>query len=779
VAGRVAILGSSLGALVAAERLSAAGHDVWIFGRRDTAGGRYRGAVAPDGQRFDLGAFALTARSDHGATPLEDFSIDRLDDAARYGAVVERWARQIDAPLIDIEAPVLHVATGRAIPDFLLSRSLTGVGALPESVRNAIVADLRMPDEPAHVAIANARSLRERSLIHFGATLLEACVEPLVYAMTGERTESLAPDAARHLGLYVPPPGELLAAADGRFSGERRQYSDGKMLYRRPAAGTIAQLVHSVMQQLDARPRVRWIGDVMERIETRGTGLVVHVADGVLSFDAWCAALGPARLLPLLGVADAVISPAPVAPATIVGIVVRDPLSEIPLHVAVDTALPVRVAMHRSQSSSGAVCATLDWGISAPSLPDELIARSREAMCALGVAARPDDVAVVMTRRLPAAVSIPTADAIAAHELVSSTLSEIAPSIARLGPASRVLQPSIDEEIVDALAAAESLSERLLARHPGAAIGARSRASAVRVLDPSPDVSLVLVSTGMPSDHTRALHAALTQSVAQMEVVVVPIGSAEESTRVIEHFALRHPEMRITVLAPVAGDSVAQAMHRGVARARGRLLVTMGGEELLVPAVLADAIHRLDTTPELDAVFGDRLVPDGRRTVMRAADVAGPLDLSGRVRAGVVRRTLWDRVGGWRLDALDPARDFWVAAALSGAVGESLDLPLLNSPDAADRPANRMLGHDLEARAEIVVARASVFDPHTVAVAVSLRSQRPIAPLIAAASPARIILDGLTDWGEVRSVEGGLSAIARAWDAAAGHAALTSSLLRK
>jgi hypothetical protein len=519
---------------------------------------------------------------------------------------------------------------------------------------------------------------------------------------------------------------------------------------------------------------VRWVADVIERLETRGTGLVVHRADSVVSFDVWCAAAGAPRLLPLLGLADAVIGPEQQVMTTVVCATVSDVLPHSGWHVAVDPELPTEVVVQPAVTATP-VGVTVDWGVTAID-DDDLEARTAAALVRLGIAGDAGSVVLHGVRRTRDVRLAPTPSVVAAHAASSQALAERIPGVHRLGAASSVLQPTPDEEIVGGLAAAEAINERLGARGLRPVSFRTPYAPSVRVIDATPAVSIVLALSDNSAGHARALHALLAQGVGHVDVVAVPVGEAREAREVIDRFAAQHLELPIAVLSPLPGETVAPAMHRAVARARGRALVTLQADDLLVPTALADAMQQLDTNPLLDAVVGDRLVPEGRRTVLRTVTPGTALDLSGRVRAGVYRRALWDRVGGWRLDALDPSRDFWVAATLAGAVGVSLGVPFVSTPDAGDRMASRMLGHDLEARADIVMARAAAFDAHTMAVAMSVRAGWPICPLVESLPPAEILIDGLAEWGDAAAIEGSIVAIARGWDAARGHAATVPSV---
>ncbi|MCU0646574.1 MAG: hypothetical protein MUF00_01150 [Gemmatimonadaceae bacterium] len=762
--GRFAIIGTSLGALVVAERLSAAGHDVWLFGRPELAGGEWRGLVC-DGIVFDLGAFALGHRGDRaahapsgGRAHANDATIERDESATS-------WIEALGVSLEDLPTPILHLGDGSQIADPLMGGALWGLGALPPAVRHLIARDVRVLVAPPEPDVRSAHTLRDVLLRHFGATLVDAVFEPWVRAQVGVSSETLAPEAHRALGIALHRPEAVLAALDGRAVPRQ-----GAAL-RRPTSGVMHTVVQRVLDVLATRPRVRWVSDVIERLEARGAGLVVHLEHTVLSFDGWCGASSVDRLLPLLGVSVPAVTPLNAhASSTVVCATVLGDSTGVPLHVALDETLPLR-ASAQPVRGDGRVPVTIDWATRANATDVAASVATREALLRLGIATQETDIDIHRVRRIQWSALRPTPDVVRARGESRARLAEVAVGAVLLGAAAGETAVSVDEDICLGLAGAARLLEVIDARGHARRTSDSPVVPSVAVRSREPRVSVLLTLTSASGEVGRALHAVLAQGLAEIEVVAVPIGETARARDAAARFAAQHPELPLSVLPVVEGLSPVEAMRRAVAHARADLLTTVGSEDALVPSALTDAVALLDEQPLLDAVIGDRLIPDGRRTVLKRVAAVRGLDGAGDPHAGVWRRALWDRVDGWRNGALDPARDFWVAASLAGAQGLALGAPFVLTPDATDRASAVLLGQDLDARAEIVVARAQGFGAVTVAIAGALRAGLPVATLIDAEAPAPILADGLRAWGDVAGIPGPLSSVARAWDAARGYAA--------
>ncbi|MCU0635404.1 MAG: hypothetical protein MUE41_11075, partial [Gemmatimonadaceae bacterium] len=538
----------------------------------------------------------------------------------------------------------------------------------------------------------------------------------------------------------------------------------------RPHRGAMRALVRRVLDVLSTRTRVRWVPDVIERLEPRGAGVVVHLDHTVVAFDGWCAAATPDRLLLLLGHHPPSM-PRGESRATVVCATVRAEADAAPLHVALDPALPLTVAV-QPMAMDGRVPVTLDWSRRAAGVPDEVIAvASREALLRLGLADRDAHIDILRVRHLHSTAAPPTPEVIDAHRRAHAALRTVAGSAVLLGAAA----PAMGVSPADDLGLGLQAATRLDGTAGGHGLAPRaSRTSTPRALvveERAPRVSVLLTLSGASAGTSAALHALLAQGVRDVEVVAVPLADASRAREAIAQFGARHPELPLTMFSGTSDGSPAAWMARAVSRSRAPVLVALDADDTLVPTALADAVQRLEAEPTLDAVFGDRLVPNGGHTVLKAVPAGGALDLSGRPRAGAWRRSLWTRVGGWREGALDPSRDFWVAAALAGATGASLGVPFVATPDAGDRAASLLLGHDLAARAEIVVARAAGFDSATVAVASALRAGLPVSRLVAVERPAPILVEGFVDWGDAAAIAGSLQDLVRAWDASRRYAA--------
>ncbi|MEV0273380.1 glycosyltransferase [Hamadaea sp. NPDC050747] len=163
-----------------------------------------------------------------------------------------------------------------------------------------------------------------------------------------------------------------------------------------------------------------------------------------------------------------------------------------------------------------------------------------------------------------------------------------------------------------------------------------------------------LVSVIVPCHNSRktlalCVEAALTQTYAEIEVIVVDDASTDDSAAIAEGLGAT------VVRMPVNGGA-GLARNRGMAAARGDILFFADSDVALAPDAVEQAVRMFAEHPEYAAVwgvYGDRpLVDDGiveRVQVLTGHYRQSRLDVvhTGHFAVGALRREVVDRLGGF------------------------------------------------------------------------------------------------------------------------------------
>lgn len=193
-------------------------------------------------------------------------------------------------------------------------------------------------------------------------------------------------------------------------------------------------------------------------------------------------------------------------------------------------------------------------------------------------------------------------------------------------------------------------------------------------------VSIVVPCFNQGEYLEACLDSIAAQTVAAWEAIIVDDASATDQVRqVVENFndprvrALRHDENR----------GAGAARNTGFREATGEFVLPLDADDLLEPTYLETTVAVLSQTTDIDCVFTDlRLF--GSTSKLSTND--GTHDLREILRrqwipgAGtLMRRTVWERVGGYWEDRRIVGNEdweFWIAALASGATARHIPEPL-------------------------------------------------------------------------------------------------------
>jgi hypothetical protein len=190
--------------------------------------------------------------------------------------------------------------------------------------------------------------------------------------------------------------------------------------------------------------------------------------------------------------------------------------------------------------------------------------------------------------------------------------------------------------------------------------------------NPAPTISIVTPSLNQGRFLAATLDSVLEQGYPALEYFVQDGGSSDRSVEVLRRY---HSRLTGWVSGPDGGQ--ADAINRGFAHTHGAIMAWLNADDLLLPGTLAYVAGYLHAHPEVDAVYGHRIVIDeqGREV--------GRWVLPRHTRGMVVwrdyipqetlfwRRTLWDKAGG-HLDASLHVGMDWELAARFESLGACL-----------------------------------------------------------------------------------------------------------
>lgn len=175
----------------------------------------------------------------------------------------------------------------------------------------------------------------------------------------------------------------------------------------------------------------------------------------------------------------------------------------------------------------------------------------------------------------------------------------------------------------------------------------------------TPTISIVTPSFQQGRFLERTIGSVLGQQYPALEYVVQDGNSTDETTAVLRRF-----DGRLTHWASEPDSGQADAINRGFRHTTGEIMAWLNSDDLLLPGALAFVARYFDEHPEVDVVYGDRLMIDdddseiGAWILPRHDDVM--LTLADYVPQETLfwRRRIWNAVGGSVDDGFHYAMDW-------------------------------------------------------------------------------------------------------------------------
>lgn len=167
---------------------------------------------------------------------------------------------------------------------------------------------------------------------------------------------------------------------------------------------------------------------------------------------------------------------------------------------------------------------------------------------------------------------------------------------------------------------------------------------------PAPSISIVTPSFNQGSVLESTIQSVLDQRYPALEYVVQDGGSTDESVAILERYGSR---LAAWESAPDGGQ--ASAINLGMRRMSGEIMAYLNSDDLLLPGSLAYVASYFQRHPEVDVVYGHRILIDERGCEI-GRWVLPPHDDRAIAFADFIpqetmfwRRTAWEAAGG-RID---------------------------------------------------------------------------------------------------------------------------------
>lgn len=464
------VVGGSVAGLMAALTLADAGWRVSLIAASARRGGHFAGLTL-DEQLFDVGMVLLefTSYNSDPTASLSSYDPHRRNDAGRFVSHVERILGSFGVSH-PVETPEMRVG-GRRMPDVLIANDLRGLAMLPTDTREQIArelarrdADVLSPLHPRHKTtdpLFAERSFRDVSIANHGQTLHETLLEPFCHKLVAHPTAALSALYHRIAWLPLYYPETLLDALAGR----PLQLPPTRFSY--PQHGSVAQLVRAIDARVTQTETIAVQTAAVEQLAMHADHVALTLSTGeVISPHRVVWAAEPDRLLELFG--DPRPEGADRTSLTVASLLVES--SAIRWHgstllIPDEPTLPFRVTNQSAAAGDDGPLTRLscEWNAAAfdPSSPDAAEhsgnARVAETLRSLGLLA---DAAAVRASRIDVfrqALPVPTAGTVSRSRAVTQRLHERAPTIPCIGPAAPFGAASLNDQIVQGLAAAHAL----------------------------------------------------------------------------------------------------------------------------------------------------------------------------------------------------------------------------------------------------------------------------------------------------------------------------------
>jgi glycosyltransferase involved in cell wall biosynthesis len=253
------------------------------------------------------------------------------------------------------------------------------------------------------------------------------------------------------------------------------------------------------------------------------------------------------------------------------------------------------------------------------------------------------------------------------------------------------------------------------------------------------DASIVITSYNKAPYLRQAVDSALAQDYGrQFEVVVVDDASTDGSRDILKTYG-----DRIVLVQHTVNRNVSAARNHGIARAFGRDIVCLDGDDVLHPDYLSRTVPVLDSNPIIGLVYPDFNWGVGGKRV-QSGEWSFKRLLQGNYigNAALFRKAAWERVGGYK--EIHPSwedYDLWVSIGEAGYNGQHIDGALWDYRVVGDGRNSQSQTEVARLRALVNAWHPSLYPPPKVSVIIPCYKQEKWLPEAIASIQAQTFQD--------------------------------------
>lgn len=223
------------------------------------------------------------------------------------------------------------------------------------------------------------------------------------------------------------------------------------------------------------------------------------------------------------------------------------------------------------------------------------------------------------------------------------------------------------------------------------------------MLHSHPLVSVVVPVYNMAEYLEATLTSILASTYEAFEVIIVDDGSTDDSAVIAQRFAAIHSQIR---LLSQSNQGVCYARNAAIAVARGKYILPVDADNLLMPEFIAQAVKILEEQPNTLVVAPTIIRFGTRQGILRLP----PFSLRRLAQRNLIdtcalyRRADWVRVGGYCTE-LQAREDweFWIALLKDG--GEVVVLPTVGLKYRCRKTSKRIADRQLDRQVILTLNR--------------------------------------------------------------------------